>query len=298
MNTGNKIAFFYTALTVGAIALVAVIVFIVASCFIYQGMADLPADRIGLSAGRLILFLGLTLLGLVLLSSFLVYFVGRRYASRMLDRIDATYHTEKTFISSASHELNNPLTAIQGECEITLLKERTPIEYQIALQRIASETKRIIQLMKQLLVLSHGQEEILKNVVEPIPLADFLMQFAQNRVSFSPDNFAFVVNANPNLFKIAIGNMLNNALKYSPADKPVELRLSGGVLEIKDYGIGIPPEELEHIAQPFFRASNTREYNGHGVGLSLSIHILNTYGAKVTIISAVEEGTCIRIEFP
>lgn len=241
--------------------------------------------------------IGWLLLGLLLVSAILIYFVGRWYAVRMVDRIDAAYRSEKSFISNASHELNNPLTAIQGECEISLLKERTPAEYQEALRRIASETKRIIQLMKHLLFLSHGDREILKNAVEPVFLAEFLMQWATGRISFSPDNFAFVVKANPNLLKIAIGNILSNACKYS-ADKPVEMRLRSNQLEIIDTGIGIPAEEVEQIFQPFYRASNTREYSGHGIGLSLSARILQTYGARVTVHSVVGEGTTVRIEFP
>lgn len=241
--------------------------------------------------------IGWLLVGLLSVSAVLIYFVGRWYAVRMVDRIDAAYRSEKSFISNASHELNNPLTAIQGECEISLLKERTPAEYQEALRRIASETKRIIQLMKHLLFLSHGDREILKSAVEPVFLAEFLMQWATGRVSFSPDNFAFVVQANPNLLKIAIGNILSNACKYS-ADKPVEMRLRSNRLEIIDTGIGIPAEEVERIFQPFYRASNTREYSGHGIGLSLSVRILQTYGARVTVHSVVGEGTTVGIEFP
>lgn len=150
----------------------------------------------------------------------------------MVDRIDAAYQSEKAFISNASHELNNPLTAIQGECEISLLKERTPAEYQSALKRIASENKRIIQLMKHLLFLSHGDKEILKNATETIMLADFLMQFVGNRIKFTTDTFAFCLTANPHLLKIAISNILNNACKYS-GEEPVEMRLMGSVLEIK-----------------------------------------------------------------
>ena len=155
--------------------------------------------------------IGWLLLGMLVVSSVLVYFVGRLYATRMVDRIDAAYRSEKSFISNASHELNNPLTAIQGECEISLLKERTPAEYQAALGRIASETKRIILLMKNLLFLSHGDKEILKNACETVLLADFLMQFVGNRVRFTTDHFAYAIEANPYLLKIAIGNIQKNA---------------------------------------------------------------------------------------
>ena len=157
--------------------------------------------------------IGWLLLGMLVISAVLVYFVGRLYATRMVDRIDAAYQSEKSFISNASHELNNPLTAIQGECEISLLKERTPAEYQAALGRIASETKRIILLMKNLLFLSHGDKEILKNARETVLLADFLMQFVGNRVRFTTDHFAFAIEANPHLLKIAIGNILRSACR-------------------------------------------------------------------------------------
>lgn len=240
--------------------------------------------------------IGWLLLGMLLVSAILIYFVGRLYATRMVDRIDAAYQSEKSFISNASHEMNNPLTAIQGECEISLMKERSPEEYQAALKRIASETKRIILLMKNLLFLSHGDKEILKNAREAVFLADFLMQFVGNRIRFTTDNFAFVIEANPHLLKIAIGNILNNACKYSGED-PVEIRLRGSILTITDTGIGIPEEELSRISQPFYRASNTREFAGHGIGLSLSMRILRTYGAEVKIVSEVEKGTTVEIEF-
>lgn len=237
------------------------------------------------------------LLGLLLISAVLIYFVGRLYATRMIDRIDAAYQSEKSFISNASHELNNPLTAIQGECEISLMKERSPQEYQAALKRIETETKRIIQLMKNLLFLSRGDKEILTNAREEIALADFLMQFVDGRVSFQTDHFAYTITANPHLLKIALGNLINNACKYSE-NKPVEIRMKAGTLTITDYGIGIPSEELPHIFQPFYRASNARSFSGHGIGLSLSLRILGSYGAQVEVVSEPKKGTCVSVDFP
>jgi len=127
--------------------------------------------------------------------------------------------------------------------------------------------------------------------------ADFLMQFVGNRVRFTTDHFAFAIEANPHLLKIAIGNILNNACKYS-GEAPVEMQLKGSVLTITDMGIGIPEEEIARVYQPFYRASNTREFAGHGIGLSLSMRILRSYGAEITITSEVGKGTTVEIEFP
>ena len=84
----------------------------------------------------------------------------------MLDRIDTAFRAEKSFVSHASHELNNPITAIQGECEISLLKERSTDEYIEALRRIAGESKRLSNLIRHLLFLSRQEEDIRKNNVE------------------------------------------------------------------------------------------------------------------------------------
>ena len=123
------------------------------------------------------------------------------------------------------------------------------------------------------------------------------MQFTSRRISFTTDNFAFCFKANPHLLKIAIENILNNACKYS-GEAPVSIYLHGKTLEISDTGIGIPQEELKRIYQPFYRASNTREYAGRGIGLSLSMRIFNSYGAEVSIKSKEGEGTTVIIEFP
>ena len=225
-----------------------------------------------------------------------VRWISRRYAAQMVERIDWAYQSEKAFISNASHELNNPLTAIQGECEISLMRERTAKEYQDALRRIAMENHRVIQLIKQLLFLARGDREQLQKAIDTFCLADYLMPFTSERISFSPDNFAYQVEANPDLLKIALQNILQNACKYS-GDKPVEMRLRGSVLSIVDQGIGIPPEEIQRVTQPFYRASNAHAYAGRGIGLSLSLRILRKYGASVQITSRLGEGTTVAIDF-
>lgn len=310
MNTSRKIALTYTSVITGAIALVAILFYIMATIYLKNlTQSYLPEGTIGIIgegsdqyaiiqyANRIRAGIGWMLLGLIIVCSFLVYWVGKRYSEQMIRRIDSAYQSEKAFVRSASHELNNPLTAIQGECEITLLKERSPLEYQISLNRILDETKRIVQLMKHLLFLSRGDEEILQNTTEPIFIAEFLRQFLQKRVDYSPDHFSFVVRANPQLLKVAIENILSNALKYSD-EKRVSISLRSNILEIEDHGIGIPVDELEHIFQPFFRGSNTRGYAGHGIGLSLSLRILSAYGAEITVFSELNKGTRVKIIFP
>lgn len=221
----------------------------------------------------------------------------------MLDRLDSAFKAEKSFVSHASHELNNPITAIQGECEISLLKERSTGEYMEALQRISSESKRISNLIRHLLFLSRQDEELLKNNMEETSLQDMLTDLTtgNDRIQFhmQESGAQATVQANPYLLKIALKNIIDNACKYS--EKEVDITLSRTnqqtVVEIKDRGIGIPQEEIEHIFQSFYRGSNTHDYAGQGIGLSLTMKIISAYNGKLEISSEIEKGTKVRVIF-
>lgn len=220
----------------------------------------------------------------------------------MLDRVDTAFQAEKSFISNASHELNNPLTAIQGECEISLLKERTAAEYIDSLQRISAENKRVIQLIKHLLFLSRQDQELLQNDREEIDLVVLLGDLCSGypQVAFTSETAEHLsITANYQLLRVALQNIIDNARKYSQEQVDVNIRTLEGhiVVEVKDSGIGIPEDEIQHIFHSFYRASNTREFAGQGIGLSLSMKILAVYGGKIAIESQVQNYTRVTITF-
>lgn len=222
--------------------------------------------------------------------------------NEMLDRICEAFRSEKSFVSAASHEMSNPLTAIQGECEITLMKDRDKKLYIDSLQRIYSESKRMSQLIKHLLFLSRHDDDLSDLESSDVDLATFLSDLAQSteRVTFSDDAaYSLLVKANPYLLQVAIQNFLNNAVKYSQKQINVRLKLvdSYPTIEIEDYGIGIPKEEIPFIFQSFYRASNTRDFPGNGIGMALSAKVLNIYHAQVTIESEVNKYTKFTISF-
>ena len=223
--------------------------------------------------------------------------------NHMLDRLDSAFKAEKSFVSHASHELNNPITAIQGECEISLLKERSTGEYVEALQRISSESKRLSNLIRHLLFLSRQDEELLKTNIEEISLQDMLTDLTADndriRLHTRESGAPATIQANSYLLKIALKNIIDNACKYS--EKEVDIILSRinrqVVIEIEDRGIGIPQEEIEHIFQSFYRGSNTHDYAGQGIGLSLTMKIISAYHGKLEISSEIEKGTKVRVIF-
>ena len=240
--------------------------------------------------------LGWAIMILVLVSAFILYLISRLYAMRMLDRIDHDYHTEKMFVNNASHEINNPLTAIQGECEVTLMRDRSNEEYKNSLQRISGETNRIIHIMHGLLQFSHARSGKLRTEnQDKICMSDFISCMDNKNAEINIIN-DFYVLADEGLLNIAVKNLVSNAHKYS-GESPVTININRGMLQIQDHGIGIPKTDIAHIFEPFYRAGNTGDIKGNGVGLALSKSILEKFGAKIKVVSHEGKGTSVNVIF-
>ena len=236
------------------------------------------------------------LLLLVLLSASVLYLISHLYATRVLNRIDKDYQTEKMFVNNASHEINNPLTAIQGECDVALMMDRQPVEYRDTLQRISRETSRIILIMNELLHFSHARDgQIDQSKMQTISLSSVVAPECGNSVRLNVIH-DFTIECDAELLRIAIHNLVGNAVKYSNGS-PVTVTIRQPQLIIEDKGIGIPETELKNIFRPFYRASNTGAVSGRGVGLALAKSILERFGADITVSSHVEEGTVFKVSF-
>lgn len=235
------------------------------------------------------------LLFLVLVSAGVLWLISRLYAMRMLDRIDRDYQTEKMFVNNASHEINNPLTAIQGECEVGLLRDYSTQEYQDILRRIAHEAERVVTIMRELLQFSHVRSGEEMTELEPVSIAPLLQSLTEGRCELDCKS-DFTVSADAHLLRMAFHNLINNAIKYSDG-KPVSVTVSDRLVVIRDHGIGIPKDDLPHIFVPFYRASNTGSVMGHGVGLALAKAILEKHGAKVNVESQPQHETTVTVSF-
>lgn len=238
--------------------------------------------------------MGYWLIGVTGLCLLIVVLVSRLYTQRHIDTLHEAYQREKQFIHHASHELNNPLTAIQGECEIALMKKRDAADYEESLNRIEQEAQRMSQTIKQLLYLSMAMNESDGESREIILWKDFLGEFTENErvcLNILPGCGKCCILANPYLLKMAVSNLVRNALKYSSDE--VDITLSEKSVVIRDKGIGIPKSDIPYISQPFYRAANTRSFQGNGIGMSLAVNILKLYDIVVKIESKENEGTAI-----
>lgn len=231
----------------------------------------------------------------------------------MLDRLEASFEMQKNFISNASHEIRNPLTAIIGEAEISLERKRTPEEYIESLQNIAREADRLDALVDNLLSLAKTGFDEDQVVRKEIRLDEVLLEakvlakkaYPENpvMVDFSalPENPDWMtINGNANLLQIAFTNLIENACKFSNNQEVlVVLSASKESIQIRiiDKGVGIPPQEIKNIFQPFYRARNARSYKGFGIGLSLSEKIIRLHKGQMNIISEEGKGTTIDLTF-
>ncbi len=232
----------------------------------------------------------------------------------MLNRLETSFETQSNFISNASHELNTPLTTIIGEADVALSRERTKEEYVEALQNILMEAEKLNKKTKALLFLAQTAFNGKALVFNQLRIDQLIFDVhhtinrihPDNRVhmdlSLLPDNpEKLTVNGNEQLLHLALSNVILNAYKYSNNQKvTVSLGISGSqiILFVKDTGIGIPANELKFIYDPFFRASNTSNYEGYGIGLPLTRNIIKIHHGTIVVDSTVNKGTIIEIRLP
>jgi len=228
--------------------------------------------------------------------------------------MEIAIETNKNFISNASHEFGTPLTAIIGEADVALMKDRTSVEYQETLQKILKQSERLNKISQSLLFLAQlGYKENKLNYTilrtdELIMHANEIMNqlIPKNNINIDfdllPENpKKLKVLGNKELLILAMTNILTNACKYS-SNKPVVVSLASTDNEIviifKDQGIGIPESELPFIFDPFYRASNTAAYDGYGIGLPLTQNIIKIHKGELTISSVLHKGVTIQVKLP
>ena len=234
--------------------------------------------------------------------------------NKMLDRLEKAFDLQRGFVSNASHELRTPLTSMKGHIEVTLNKEREVKEYMETLQLLLEEVENLNKISNNLLQLALATTDIgalkLKNVrVDEMlfagreELLKTVMGYKANIAFLTlPENELLLSTfGNEQLIKSALYNLMDNACKYSE-NKAVEItfKADGGKIELlfKDNGIGIPEEEITKIFQPFYRASNSNDRPGSGLGLSLTKKIVELHKGTININSKLNVGTEIRIAFP
>lgn len=215
------------------------------------------------------------------------------------------------FVTNVSHEFRTPLAIILSMTETLRLYRHKLANEQIE-QRLARVQEQV-QLLKTMMddVLSLERMQSRRTNFKPAPcnpvaiclhlIAEFQDQLGtKDRLLYTGENDMPMVAFDERLWRQILSNLISNAVKYS--DKPINIHLvhsaSTLVLTVSDKGRGIPDNELKHLFQPFYRASNVGTTPGTGLGLSITKESVELHGGSITATSQIGVGTSFTVTIP
>lgn len=234
--------------------------------------------------------------------------------NHMLDRLEQSFDSQKSFVSNISHELRTPLSTIVGELQLALIKERSIAEYQKVISLSLNDAQRLVRLSNGLLDLAKASYD--QNTIGMKTLrADELLMDARESVLKINEHYRvevefareidrdedITIKGNEYLLKVAFINLMENACKFSKNHQcTVTINFNATTLNLnfKDTGIGIPKEDIEHIFEPFYRGLNKDFSAGNGIGLSLSQKIIALHQGNIRLQSELNVATVFEIEIP
>ena len=270
----------------------------------------MPAE--GVHDGSWSLRLGFYLLALLLVVSATLF--GAYLLWRDVQRELGTVQMRSRFVSSVSHELKTPLTAIRVLAETLRLRATRPEKQAQYLDTIVGESERLTRLLNNVLDFTkiergaktyHRQPHALSEIVRAAASAvQYPLEQKQFHLHVDVSDRLPPMNVDRDAIEQAILNLLVNAMKYSGESRDIELgleKLDGeAVIRVVDRGVGIAPEEQGHIFSQFYRVqtSENQHVPGTGLGLTLVDHIVKGHGGHVTVESALGRGSTFAIHLP
>ncbi len=234
--------------------------------------------------------------------------------NNMLTRLETAFETQNNFVSNASHELRTPLTVITSETEYLLLRENLSDNIKTSAHNILTEAGKLEHILTSLIGLAQtgfdGKkqnwqklriDELIYDVKIAVEKIELTSKIELDFSSLPNNEENLYAEGNCNLLHLAFSNIVLNACKYSK-NKPVTIKVTANnnniTIIVTDKGIGIPEHEQIHIFEPFFRASNTSNFEGYGIGLPLTLNIIRLHKGLIKIKSAENIGTEIQIILP
>ncbi|WP_240623998.1 sensor histidine kinase [Ahniella affigens] len=219
------------------------------------------------------------------------------------ERLTALVERDKEFNADVSHELRTPIAVISGATELLLAQDDLPEKAKQRLRRIERAVRQSNELIEVLLLLSrqekqapaHGEETRLVPVVEQV-FDTHRVQIGQKPIALKIEAEADVsIAAPPAVLAVALGNLIGNAIKYTPAGD-VRVVIRPHQVEVHDEGPGIDPNQAEHL---FTRGVRGKDAPGKGGGLGLAIvrRICSLYGWSVSLKPGVEKGAVASLRF-
>lgn len=241
---------------------------------------------------------------------------GQKYLEEIqlaLEREQELSAIESRFFSMASHVFRTPLSTILAAAQVLENNDREwddITKRSRNLQRIQSAAKQMVQLLDDILTINRAETGSLEFTPQQIDLAFFCHRLIEEMQASARDR-AIVCDCQTEIATVCVdkkllhaimSNLISNAIKYSPQGSTIhallELRSNNLCLEIKDNGIGIPPEDLKQLYQPFHRGRNVGKTLGAGLGMLVVKKCVDLHGGNINITSKVGEGTNCYVTLP
>jgi two-component system heavy metal sensor histidine kinase CusS len=227
----------------------------------------------------------------------------------MLRRLDDSFTRLSQFSADLAHELRTPIANMLGEAQVALTRERTPTEYRETIESTIGECERLSRIVDNLLFVARvdaASEPIARKRFDARAAAEKIAAFYQtiadeHHVAISCSGEGEIY-ADPDLFERAVGNLLDNALRFTPENGSIQIRVSkhdtSFEVAVSDNGCGIAPEHLPRVFDRFYRVEPSRGSDGAGLGLALVKSILDLHSGSAGIRSEVGRGTTVTLTFP
>jgi signal transduction histidine kinase len=230
-----------------------------------------------------------------------------RTVNAMLERLERTIERERAFTLGAAHELRTPLAALIGRTSLTLERTRNDDTYRAALLEADEIARQMTATVDSLLTLARSDQGTNHQALDLSELAFDAIQLLEaqaqaHNISIESTLEAGALHGDPSGLRLAISNLLENAIKYGREGGHVWIRTGTEnqrvYLEISDDGAGIPEPELERLRQPFQRGLAVQHLPGSGLGLTLVNAVMESHNGRLELSQANNGGLKARLEIP
>jgi len=228
--------------------------------------------------------------------------------NRMLDRLEQTFQLQEQFTSDVAHELRTPVAVVMAQCEYAE-KNGSEEEYREVLDVVYRQSKRINNLITQLLKFSRLDQGRVQMQDEMLDLTEIVQSICEEQQEKAQDTVCIRLNLKDavstgdiSLIAIVIQNLVENAVKFSRPQGEVEVETGEAenevFVKVTDHGIGILPENMQKIFRRFYKCDKSRNAEGFGLGLALSMKIVEKHEGRLGVESTYGSGSVFTLYLP